>query len=110
MGTVGQFKKGTFFGEIAVMYDVPRTATVRSATGVSVLSIARTDLVKTIGKEKLDRMRVVARSQLLETIPIMRRLPKLQKRRLGELLKNESWTTGALIMGDSCRTQRLYIL
>lgn len=105
-----QLKKGAYFGEIAVMYDVPRTATVRAATEVSILSIDRTDLVSTIGKDKLDRMRHVARVQLFETIPLLRNLPLLQKRRIADLLKPEIWDRGQVILSNAKRTRRLYIL
>lgn len=45
-----QLKKGAFFGELAVMFDMPRTASVRAATAVTVLSLTREDITTVIGE------------------------------------------------------------
>ena len=49
---------GEFFGEIALLRDIPRTATVRAETPVSVLEISRDDFLAAIGSHPHSRRTV----------------------------------------------------
>jgi len=49
LATVGP---GTAFGEIAVLQDVPRTATVRAATDLDLFALARDDFLTALGRHQ----------------------------------------------------------
>merc|ERR1719183_1515278 len=57
----GVIGREEFFGELAVMYATPRTATVRAKTDVTCLSLSRDDLNSTISASKIAKLAVVAR-------------------------------------------------
>mmetsp|Transcript_52881 Transcript_52881/g.113344 ORF Transcript_52881/g.113344 Transcript_52881/m.113344 type:complete len:942 (-) Transcript_52881:55-2880(-) len=107
---VGQLPKGAFFGEIAVMYDMPRTATVRAATDVTVLFLSREDLFKTISVEKLEKMRIVARTQVMTSIPLLAPLTAAQKVRIAQRMKSETWSLGSQLASEVHTTLRLYVI
>jgi len=107
---VEEFGKGSFFGEIACLYDIPRTATVSALTDVTVLSLSRDDLFSTVGEDDLHQMRVVARTQVFNSIPLLANLSSKQKIRVAEVLKTQVWYAGAILAGQSHITSRLFII
>jgi len=107
---VGQLSKGAFFGEIAALYDMPRTATVRTTSDVTALSLARSDLMQTIGERELDSMRMIARTQVFSSIPLFSALNSDQKVRIAAALKQQTWRKNAIITGENHITSRLYIV
>lgn len=108
--TVGQLGKGAFFGEIAVLYDMPRNATIRAQTSVIALSLSRDDLKKTLSDEELDRMRVIARTQVFSSMPLLAGLNPEQKARVAEALKPQKWLKGAVLAGQNHITSRVFIV
>lgn len=108
--TVGQLGKGAFFGEIAVLYDMPRTATVRAQTSVIALSLSRDDLNDTLSKNDLDRMRVIARTQVFASMPLLSGLNGEQKAKVAEALKSQKWLRGSVLAGQNHITSRVFIV
>ncbi|CAE8613434.1 unnamed protein product, partial [Polarella glacialis] len=108
--TVGQLGKGAFFGEIAVLYDMPRTSTVRAASQVVCLSLSRHDINAQLSAEDIDRMRLIARTQVFSEIPLLSRLSPEQKARLAEKLKSQRWYKGAVLAGQNHITSQIYIV
>eukprot|EP00931_Biecheleriopsis_adriatica_P039810 TRINITY_DN22761_c0_g1_i1.p1 TRINITY_DN22761_c0_g1~~TRINITY_DN22761_c0_g1_i1.p1 ORF type:complete len:999 (+),score=209.65 TRINITY_DN22761_c0_g1_i1:102-3098(+) len=107
---VGQLGKGAFFGEIAVLYDMPRTATVRAQTEVIALSLSRSDLKETLSDEDMDRMRLMARTQVFSSMPLLAGLNPDQKAAVAHKLKSQRWSKGAVLAGQSHITSRVYII
>jgi len=61
--TVASFSKNDIFGEIAVLCDVPRTATVRAASDMNVLTVSKENFLKLMQEfpdMSLEVMRVLA--------------------------------------------------
>eukprot|EP00930_Biecheleria_cincta_P039988 TRINITY_DN27435_c0_g1_i1.p1 TRINITY_DN27435_c0_g1~~TRINITY_DN27435_c0_g1_i1.p1 ORF type:complete len:993 (-),score=177.83 TRINITY_DN27435_c0_g1_i1:110-2992(-) len=108
--TVGQLGKGAFFGEIAVLYDMPRTATVRAQTSVIALSLSRDDLKTQLSDEDLDRMRVIARTQVFASMPLLAGLNAEQKAKVAEALKSQKWLRGSILAGQNHITSRVFIV
>lgn len=111
---VKKIEKEDFFGELAVMYDVPRAATVVADTDVTVLTLSRKDLFSTINTDRLDRMRRVARAQFLSGIALFQPLNLKQKVAVAEHLKSRVWHPGEVITRQnehlSGETQCMYII
>lgn len=106
--------KGDFFGELAVMYDMPRSASVVSVTGVTLLSLSRQDIFSTLSPEKIDKMKVLARTQVFSSVPLLSKLDTKTKVLLAGSLVQESWEQGEIILRENQRvdgdSRRLYIL
>lgn len=107
---MSQLKKGAFFGELAVMYDMPRSATVRAATEVVVVSLSRQDLFSTIGSDKIEKMRTIARTQVFSSIPLLADLKVTQKIGVAKRMRSDRFHRGEKLVEEAQATDRLYIL
>lgn len=111
---VKRIEKEDFFGELAVMYDVPRAATVTADTDVTVLTLNREDLFKTISSDRIQKMRRVARAQFLSGIALFQPLNLKQKVAVAEHLKSKQWNAGEAICRQnehiSGESQCMYII
>mmetsp|Transcript_169006 Transcript_169006/g.410741 ORF Transcript_169006/g.410741 Transcript_169006/m.410741 type:complete len:972 (-) Transcript_169006:74-2989(-) len=107
---MSQLKKGSFFGELAVMYDIPRSATIRAATEVTVVSLSRQDLFSTIGEDKLDKMRTIARTQVFSSIPLLADLTVTQKIGVAKRMRSSRFSRGQVLVEEGQTNDRLYIL
>mmetsp|Transcript_54375 Transcript_54375/g.116117 ORF Transcript_54375/g.116117 Transcript_54375/m.116117 type:complete len:979 (-) Transcript_54375:122-3058(-) len=108
--TVGVLTKGAFFGEISVLYDIPRTATVRASTEVTVLSLSRSDLCATVNESQLERMRIIARTQVFSSIPLFSPLDTEVKIRIAHAFTKNTYRENAIITGETHATKRIYII
>lgn len=107
---VGQLSKGAFFGEIATLYDMPRTATVTATSEVTALSLSREDLQQSIGDDKIERMRVIARTQVFNSIALLKNCHPDQKVRIAQAMKQQTWRKGSLLAGEMHITSRLFVV
>mmetsp|Transcript_47456 Transcript_47456/g.110987 ORF Transcript_47456/g.110987 Transcript_47456/m.110987 type:complete len:815 (+) Transcript_47456:62-2506(+) len=108
--TVGQLSKGAFFGEIAVLYDMPRTATVRTQTAVIALALSREDIQRQLSAEDLERMKLIARTQVFGSVPLLADLDAEKKAKVALALKSQRWHKGAVLAGQNHITSRMYII
>ncbi|CAJ1394057.1 unnamed protein product [Effrenium voratum] len=108
--TIGQLSKGAFFGEIAVLYDMPRTATVRTQTAVIALGLSRADIQKQLSAEDLERMKLIARTQVFGSVPLLADLDAERKAKVAIALKSQRWYKGAVLAGQNHITSRMYII
>jgi len=106
--SVGRLGKGAFFGEMSVLYDMPRTATVVTREETSVLSLSRKDLLSSVRAEVLHTMKVVARTQVMQTAALLADLDSKQKLRIAAALKSQRWYKGMLLAGKEHITSRLF--
>lgn len=109
-----KMSKGSFFGEISVMYDMPRSATVKAATEVTALSLSREDLHSMLPPEKIQTLKIMARTQVFNNLPIFRDLDGPIKTVLSAALKEESFGAGETVIREgtcvSGASRRIYIL
>jgi len=107
-------EKGDFFGELAVMYDMPRSASVIAVTGVTLLALSREDIFSTLSPEKIDKMKILARTQVFSSVPLLSKLDTKTKVLLAGHLVQDCWDAGQVILRENQRvdknTRRLYIL
>jgi len=103
-----------FFGELAVMYASPRSATVRAKTEVTLLSLSRDDLFSTISEDKVAELAVVARARLFTGVPLLSALSAKKKEFVTGRLRQESWQDGAVLARQGHLTsgdkRRMYII
>merc|ERR1712100_793327 len=103
-----------FFGELAVMYASPRSATVRAKTEVTLLSLSGDDLFSTISEDKVAELAVVARARLFTGVPLLSALSAKKKEFVTGRLRQESWQDGAVLARQGHLTsgdkRRMYII
>jgi len=105
-----QLKMGDFFGELAVMYNAPTRSTVRAATEVSAVSLSREDLLSTLGLDKINKMRSIARTRVFNNIPILANLTADQKISLGKKIRTDHFARGSILVEEDQETDRVYII
>jgi len=115
MKPVTRMVSGDFFGQLGVLYDMPRSATVVAVTqNVSMLSLDRNAIYSTIPSHKIEKMKVSARTQVFGSIPLFSPLSVELKARIAESLRTDEWEDASVIFRENCRVlgdqMRLYIL
>lgn len=109
-----KIEKGDFFGELAVMYDLPRSATVKAITGVTLLSLSREDMHSTLSSEKINHMKILARAQVFSNIALFSKLDTPTKVLIAGMLRVDSWQQGTIILRENAHiegpTRRFYII
>jgi len=97
-----------------VMYDMPRSATVKAVTDVTLLSLSREDLFSTLDASKVKHMKVLARAQVFSNLPMFSKLDGPTKVLISGMLRPETWTQGSIILRENNQvagtTRRLYII
>jgi cAMP-dependent protein kinase regulator len=99
-----EMKPGEFFGEMAVIYDIPRTATITAATTVKLLALSRKDIATVVSAASLEKMKSMTRMQLLLAIPGLTKLTFEQRAKFVGALRDESYPAGTEIMREGYRT------
>jgi len=107
---LSQLRKGAFFGELAVMYDMPRTASVRAATDVTAVSLSREDILTALSPEKVEKMRNMARTQVFSQIPLLCCLDSGMKVKVASKLTAMRYKPGAQIQVEGKPTTRFHIV
>jgi len=111
---VAEMQKGDFFGELGVMWDMPRSATVVAQTSVTVLSLSRDDIFRTLTSDKIQKMRILARTQVFSSIPLFSKLETQVRVLLAGSLRVDTWQPNSVVLRENRRvcpaTRRLYII
>jgi CRP-like cAMP-binding protein len=106
--------KGDYFGELSVMYDMPRSATVQCETSVTVLSLSREDIHSTVSEDKWEQMKILARTQVFSSVPFLSKLDTRLKVLLAGRLKTDLWQPGQVLFRENQivneSSRRLYII
>lgn len=113
---LAQLADGAFFGEIALLSDSPRTASVVADTDVELFEISR-EVINAVIKEYPSVHHVMMRfykqrllSNLLNTSPIFRKFDKVQRKQLIEMFRSREVASGDPVITEGQKGDGLYVL
>jgi len=110
---VAHFNEGDYFGEIALLGDMPRTATCRATRPVEAWVLNKTDFNQLVRRhldlpEKLDR--AVANMTMLQRMPLFTGLTYKKINTLLSMLKPETLPPGTVVIKQGDPGDAFYII
>lgn len=108
MTVVDELGPDASFGELALMYNSPRAATIRAKTDVTMWGIDRTSFQKLLA-EKTNSTRRLHES-FLAKVPILAPLSDEQRSKLSDSLKTMSFHPGEVIIKQGDKGDNFFIL
>lgn len=104
---------GHYFGEVALVTNAPRNATVRAETPVVLLSLLREDFERLVKKHVILSQLVnkrVKHSWLLRGMPVFDELDSRQLESLAERLQTEEYKAGEVVTNTGDPGDKFYIV
>lgn len=110
---VAELERGDYFGERALLSDIPRTATCRAKTSVRVLSLGKEDFDDLVARrfelaENLDEAMV--RAELLSAMPLFTEINPSHVKIIASKLTAESHPPGAVIIRQGDIGDKFYLI
>jgi cGMP-dependent protein kinase len=90
--------KGEFFGEQALLYNCPRTATITALGDVKCIAISREKLTKVLGSQLQQLIYKNSQMMTIDKSPILNKLTKEQAERLIQLMRVKSFEPGQVVI------------
>ncbi len=103
-----EYGPGGVFGELALMYGIPRAATVRALTPVKLWTISRMTFRATVLNETKKRREQF--SDVLSHVPILQNLDKLERLKIADALDTCNFTDGTVILREGEKAFHFYII
>ncbi|XP_033249471.1 cGMP-dependent protein kinase 1 isoform X1 [Drosophila miranda] len=105
---VGNFGPATVFGELAILYNAPRQATIKAATDARVWKIAR-ETFRAIMQISGSRERE-ENLQFLRSVPFLQELEESLLNKVVDLLQRKFYETGSCIVREGEVGNEFYII
>ena len=99
---------GAAFGELALMYNAPRAATVRASTDVKVWALDQTVFRSIVVGSSAKRMD--AQINFLKEVKVLNNLTEKERREVADALTRKSFNTGQVIVRQGDRGNDFYII
>ena len=111
--TVARLGEGDVFGELALLHDQPRNATVRAVTPLQLLVLGRADFDRLVRERfaLIDRLKpALARQRLLAAMPLFAGLQPGELDALAARLEEQELPAGALVVRQGEPGDRFYLV
>ncbi|KAF0697027.1 Aste57867_12255 [Aphanomyces stellatus] len=105
---VGKYVGGDAFGELALLYNCPRAATIRALTPVSLWTVDRTSFRKILATTASTMQ--LSRVQFLQNVDLLQRLSNNQLQKVAAALKLEQFSDGSYIIKQGEEGHTFYIV
>jgi len=98
---VKECRSGDFFGELALMYNAPRAATVKAMTALRCWAVERNTFKMTLMESTINKRNRY--EQFLDSVPILESLYKYEKLTIADALETKQVSAGEAVVteGDS---------
>ncbi|GAB1598877.1 cAMP-dependent protein kinase type II regulatory subunit-like [Argonauta hians] len=93
---VGEYSGHGFFGELALMYNVPRAATVVCSVPGSVWALDRVTFRRIVLKDAFNRRKMY--TDLIESVPLFSCLDNYEKLNIADALHSETFEDGEVVL------------
>ena len=105
---VFHYKEGGLFGELALMYNTPRAATVRTVTDSKLWSLNRTTFRNTLMRETKRRRERF--SLFLGQVPLLKNLDRYELLKIADSLTPDMFEKGDVIVEEGSDGDRFYLI
>ncbi|XP_067126019.1 cAMP-dependent protein kinase type II regulatory subunit-like isoform X2 [Centruroides vittatus] len=105
---VGKYEDSGSFGELALMYNMPRAATVEAVTNGSLWAMNRQTFRRIVLKNAFKKRKEY--EQLLESVPMLKSLEPYERMNLCDALMPKQYTNGELIIRQGDKADGMYFI
>jgi len=105
---VGNYTNEGFFGELALMYNMPRAATITAATKGIVWALDRQTFRRIVLKTAF--MKRKRYEQLIESVPMFKQLDMHERMNVCDALTSKSFKDGEQIIAQGAKADCMYFL
>ena len=105
---IGELKDGDIFGELALLYDIPRTATIISLTETSLIKIDKNPFNKYL--KNLFEGQLEDQIEFLHICPIFNKLSKDLIIKLGIRSNIKKYATGQVILKNDSKCDSIFVI
>lgn len=107
-GDVATINEGKIFGELALLYNCRRTASVRTKTDCTVYQLDRRYFQTIV--QKTGAQRDLAKFELLKAVPTLKELPSAKLKKIADCLDEEKFEDGQCIISQGNTGDSFYII
>ena len=108
MKNLGELTDGDFFGELALIYNIPRTATITALTETSLMRIDKHPFNRYL--KHLFEGQLEDQIEFMQLCPIFSKMPKNLLIDLGIRAKVKKFATGQIILKNDSKCDCIYII
>ena len=105
---IGELKDGEIFGELALLYNIPRTASIIALTETSLIKIDKIPFNKYL--KNLFEGQLQDQIEFLEICPLFHKLPKDLIIKLGIRAVIKKYATGQVILKNDSKCDSIFII
>eukprot|EP00300_Choanocystis_sp_HF-7_P027161 c32232_g1_i1.p1 GENE.c32232_g1_i1~~c32232_g1_i1.p1 ORF type:complete len:372 (-),score=105.82 c32232_g1_i1:101-1216(-) len=105
---VVESRAGDSFGELALMYDAPRAATIQAVTPMRCWAVDRQTFKLTLMDNTMKKR--ARYEKFLESIPILQTMYQYEKMTLADALKAKNFSAGEVVMREGEEGDTFYII
>ena len=105
---IGELKDGDIFGELALLYNIPRTATITSLTETSLIKIDKIPFNKYL--KNLFEGQLEDQIEFLQICPIFNKLSKDLIIKLGIRANIKKFATGQVILKNDSKCDSIFVI
>ena len=105
---VFHYRPSGVFGELALMYNTPRAATVQATTDVELWSIDRVTFRSLLAVKTQERRKLY--SEFLGSVPLLANLDKYEQLKIADSLTPDMFEKGDVIVEEGSDGDRFYLI